>query len=94
MMVFASLTHVSAVHGLGEHASNLTAQQFADGMYWNLCAEPFAAMAIGTAKITVALFMMRIINVKWCLLSPLTTILGVLTPRLGKKTFSGSALSR
>lgn len=65
MMVFASLTHVSAVHGLGEHAANLTTEQFANAMYWELCAQPAAAMAIGTAKVTVAVFLMRIINARW-----------------------------
>ncbi|RYP74415.1 hypothetical protein DL770_007613 [Monosporascus sp. CRB-9-2] len=45
MVIFASLASVAAVHGVGEHAANLTIQQFADGMYWTLLAEPFAAIA-------------------------------------------------
>lgn len=92
MMVFASLTHVSAVHGLGEHAANLTTEQFANAMYWELCAQPAAAMAIGTAKVTVAVFLMRIINARWCVSSPPTTSSGVLMPRPGKETFCGFVL--
>ncbi|RYP56290.1 hypothetical protein DL771_012077 [Monosporascus sp. 5C6A] len=64
MVISAALANVATIQGLGEHAANLTIQQFADATFWTLVAQAFWATSIGVAKVAVALFMMRIIHAR------------------------------
>ncbi|KAF4994213.1 hypothetical protein FDECE_13210 [Fusarium decemcellulare] len=65
MTVFAILTTVACVHGMGQHADQLEIPQIADAILYLLCAQSVVAMAIGMGKVTVAVFLLRIVTASW-----------------------------
>ncbi|KAM0545806.1 hypothetical protein ACHAPJ_011132 [Fusarium lateritium] len=65
MTLFAILTTVSAYHGMGQHFGDLDIPQFADAMLWLLCAQSTVSLAIGMGKVSVAVFLLRIVTRPW-----------------------------
>lgn len=65
MAVFGILTTISATHGMGQHFEDLELYQFSDAMLYLLCAQFVVALAIGMAKVVVAVFLLRIVTANW-----------------------------
>ncbi|KPM36263.1 hypothetical protein AK830_g10288 [Neonectria ditissima] len=69
MTVFAILTTLSAVHGMGQHREALDTPQFSEAMLYLLCAQSVVSMAIGMGKVVVAVFLLRIVTAPCMVLS-------------------------
>ncbi|RSM15730.1 hypothetical protein BHE90_008379 [Fusarium euwallaceae] len=65
MTVFAILTTISCAHGMGQHVEDLETYQFSDALLYLLCAQSVVSMAIGMGKVTVAVFLLRIVTASW-----------------------------
>ncbi|KAM0433446.1 hypothetical protein ACHAPT_004326 [Fusarium lateritium] len=65
MTIFGILTTVSCAHGMGQHADELETYQFSDALLYLLCAQSVVSMAIGMGKVTVAVFLLRIVTAPW-----------------------------
>ncbi|KUI67619.1 hypothetical protein VM1G_02837 [Cytospora mali] len=56
---------IAVGHGLGHHAADLTAAQFATAVKWELIGQTCNILAIGTTKSSVAFFLARLVVQKW-----------------------------
>ncbi|KAJ3464687.1 hypothetical protein MRS44_009473 [Fusarium solani] len=65
MTVFAILTTIACAHGMGQHVDDLETYQFSDALLYLLCAQSVVSMAIGMGKVTVAVFLLRIVTASW-----------------------------
>ncbi|ORY57420.1 uncharacterized protein BCR38DRAFT_299344, partial [Pseudomassariella vexata] len=66
LFIFYSLfITLASFHGLGNHAADLTLKQFATSTKWELMGQTSNILAIATRKSSVAVFLIRIVNVKW-----------------------------
>jgi Fungal rhodopsin domain len=65
MVGYSAMCSVSAVVGLGQHASDLTTEMFSKALFLELVAQVPGCLAIGMAKVAVSLFLMRIVVEKW-----------------------------
>jgi hypothetical protein len=65
MTVFAILTTCSAANGMGQHRVDLEDSQFSRAMLYLLCAQSVVSMAIGMGKVSVAVFLLRIVTAAW-----------------------------
>lgn len=65
MTVFAILTTIACAHGMGQHVGDLETYQFSDALLYLLCAQSVVSMAIGMGKVTVAVFLLRIVTASW-----------------------------
>jgi hypothetical protein len=68
MAAWTAMTTASALVGMGQHMEDLTAEIFAKAMFLELVAQSIVSIAIGMAKVAVALFLMRIVVNKWSVL--------------------------
>jgi hypothetical protein len=66
------MTTVSAVAGLGQHAKDLTLEEFGNALLLELIGQVFGIIAIGMGKVAVSLFLIRIVVEKWCVSWQLT----------------------
>ncbi|KAJ4310435.1 hypothetical protein N0V84_010967 [Fusarium piperis] len=65
MTVFGILTTIACAHGMGQHVKDLETYRFSDALLYLLCAQSVVSMAIGMGKVTVAVFLLRIVTVSW-----------------------------
>ena len=65
MTVFAILTTFSVANGMGQHFDDLETSQFSRAMLYLLCAQSVVSMAIGMGKVSVAVFLLRIVTAPW-----------------------------
>ncbi|GME23092.1 hypothetical protein GTA08_BOTSDO05512 [Neofusicoccum parvum] len=56
---------IAALNGLGSHSTELTGDQFATAIKWELMGQTCNILAIATSKSSVAVFLIRIVNVAW-----------------------------
>ncbi|KAK6071149.1 hypothetical protein SCUP234_09852 [Seiridium cupressi] len=64
-LLYTIFVTVAAMHGLGSHATELTLEQFAMSTKWELMGQTANILAIATSKSSVAVFLIRIVNVNW-----------------------------
>jgi hypothetical protein len=64
-VVFSSFVTVACHYGMGQHASELDDDQISHTVMYIVCAQFFVALAIGLGKVTVAVFLLRIIIERW-----------------------------
>jgi hypothetical protein len=50
---------------MGQHVDDLETYQFSDALLYLLCAQSVVSMAIGMGKVTVAVFLLRIVTASW-----------------------------
>ncbi|KLO90698.1 Uncharacterized protein LW94_4698 [Fusarium fujikuroi] len=62
---FTVFTTVAAVHGMGQHYEDLEVPQFAHAMLYILIGQVFVALATGMGKVSVAMFLLRIVMKPW-----------------------------
>ncbi|QSZ32156.1 hypothetical protein DSL72_001727 [Monilinia vaccinii-corymbosi] len=65
MMVFAACISRSVAYGMGAHASAMTLDDRARGIFWLLIGQFFVSIAMGISKCAVTAFLMRIVNKTW-----------------------------
>lgn len=65
MAVFGILITIAGVHGMGQHFDDLELRQFSTAVLYLLCSQFIVSLAIGVAKVVVAVFLLRIINAAW-----------------------------
>ncbi|KAK9787634.1 putative Integral membrane protein pth11 [Seiridium cardinale] len=64
-LLYTIFVTVAAMYGLGSHATDLTLEQFAMSTKWELMGQTANILAIATSKSSVAVFLIRIVNVNW-----------------------------
>nr|RBR01100.1 hypothetical protein FVER53263_10593 [Fusarium verticillioides] len=62
---FTVFTTVAAVHGMGQHFEDLEVPQFAHAMLYILIGQVFVSFATGMGKVSVAMFLLRIVMKPW-----------------------------
>lgn len=65
MVIFACIITVAGIHGMGQHFADLEPRQFSTAVLYLLCSQFVVSLAIGMAKVVVAVFLLRIINAPW-----------------------------
>lgn len=65
MAIFAALTTVACIHGMGRHVDDLETAQFSDAMLLIMCGQFVVSLAIGMGKVVVAVFLLRIVTSTW-----------------------------
>jgi len=65
MLALAITSSISAPAGMGQHAGDLTTEEFSNALFLDMIAEVESVLAIGVAKVAVSLFLMRIVVNKW-----------------------------
>jgi len=56
---------VSAHYGLGSHGAFLSVDQIVNGQLMLIIGQFFVSFAMGLSKCAVAIFLMRIVVIKW-----------------------------
>jgi len=65
MASFAALCTVSISYGMGVHAQELAVEEIIIGVKYLLIGQLSIAISMGTSKVAVALFLMRIVQKAW-----------------------------
>ena len=65
MAGFAALCTVSVSYGMGVHAQELTIDEIIIGVKYLLIGQLSISISMGTSKVAVALFLMRIVQKVW-----------------------------
>ncbi|RGP71693.1 hypothetical protein FLONG3_6997 [Fusarium longipes] len=63
--MFTIFTTVACEHGMGQRHSALETAQFARAMLYILTGQVFVALATGMGKVSVAMFLLRIVTKPW-----------------------------
>ncbi|ETS86926.1 hypothetical protein PFICI_00754 [Pestalotiopsis fici W106-1] len=64
-ILYTTFVTVAAFHGLGNHAADITLEQFAESTKWELMGQSSNILAIATSKCSVAIFLVRIVVQDW-----------------------------
>ncbi|KAF2237518.1 hypothetical protein EV356DRAFT_529846 [Viridothelium virens] len=64
-MSFVGMSIAACTQGMGAHSSDLTIEMFARAVKLELVAQFLVSIAMGTSKVGVSLFLMRIVTNKW-----------------------------
>lgn len=72
---------VAAIHGYGR--DDLTAPEDVEATYYRMIAQSFSLLATGTSKASVGFFLLRLVVVRWQIISiwAIMSVMGILSIR-------------
>ena len=65
MVLYTVFTHISALYGFGQNIWTLSSDDAASAIFWEMMCQAAAVISMALAKISLALFLLRIVVVTW-----------------------------
>ncbi|KAK7959209.1 uncharacterized protein PG986_004063 [Apiospora aurea] len=76
-ILYTVFTHISALYGFGQHIHTLSVDDAASAVFWEIMCQAAAVISMALAKISLALFLLRIVVVSWHKIAIWTSIISL-----------------